>query len=113
MRRSRFTESQIIGIVERLWAGESVAELCEEYRISASTVYTWRSRYSGSKPEDIGPLHRIQRENRRLRRVIAGMVEETDKLKGLIRANQSNTPRPANAGSHAYSKTVPDEDRSL
>lgn len=88
MKHSRFTEQQIIGILERFHAGASVAELCDEYRISASTLYWWRSRHASMKPEEDSALHRMRRENRRLRRIIAGMIEEADRLKGMIRANQ-------------------------
>jgi putative transposase len=98
MKRSRFTKRQIIGVLERFHAGASVAELCDEYGISASTLYAWRSRYIHIKPEEDSALHRMRRENRRLRRIIAGMTEETDRLKGMIRASQFKIAQPPNEG---------------
>jgi putative transposase len=90
MKRSRFTESQISDILERFRSGQSVAELCDQYGISASTLYTWRSRRARLLPDKEDVVHRVQKENRRLRRIILGMIEETDKLKGMIRSSQNS-----------------------
>lgn len=75
-----------------------MAELCDEHGISASTLYSWRSRYIHIKPEEDSALHRMRRENRRLRRIIAGMTEEADRLKGMIRASQFKLAQPSNEG---------------
>lgn len=88
MRHSKFTEQQILAIVQRFLLGESIAVLCDEYGISASTLYSWRSRYGCAKPEEDPALGRLRSENRRLRRIIAEMIEEADRLKGVIRASQ-------------------------
>jgi putative transposase len=93
MKRSRFTESQISDILERLRSGQSVAELCDQYGISPSTLYTWRSRRTRLLPDKDDVVNRVQKENRRLRRIILGMIEETDKLKGMIRSSQSNSAK--------------------
>jgi putative transposase len=113
MKRSRFTESQILGILEKLRAGESVAELCEEHRISASTLYGWRSRHRSLLPEDEGVLHRVKNENRRLRRIIIGMIEESDKLKGLIRSNQVNSSQLSNPDSQSDASRSSGENDSI
>jgi polyisoprenoid-binding protein YceI/transposase-like protein len=88
MRHSRFTEQQILAIVQRFLSGESITVLCDEFGISASTLYSWRSRHSCAAPEENSALNRLRSENRRLRRTIAEMIEEADRLKGIIRANQ-------------------------
>ena len=92
MKRSRFTESQILAVLHRLQSGETVAELCEQYGISASTLYGWRARHRRISIEDEEVVHRVQKENRRLRRIIVGMIEESDKLKGMIRSSGLKSP---------------------
>jgi putative transposase len=88
MRNSKFTEQQILAIVQRFLSGESITVLCDECGISPSTLYSWRSRHGCAKPEEDPALARLRSENRRLRRTIAEMIEEADRLKGIIRASQ-------------------------
>jgi hypothetical protein len=63
MERSGFTESQILGILKRLRSGETIVELCDQYRLSASTLYAWRTRHKRMSAEDEDVLHRDKKKS--------------------------------------------------
>jgi putative transposase len=90
MKRSRYTEPEIIRIIEKYKSGRTIAELCKEYGISTSTFYAWKVWFGSGSQTEVSTLQRLRKENRRLRRRIAEMTGETDKLKGRLRSNQSD-----------------------
>jgi len=71
MKRSKFTESQIIAILKQNESGIAVAELCREHGISSATFYKWRSKYSGMDASLIKRMKALEEENRRLKKMYA------------------------------------------
>ena len=69
MRRSRFTDSQIMAVLKRAEVGEAVPELCRETGISTTTFYKWRSKYGGMDTSMMARLKELEDENRRLRKL--------------------------------------------
>ena len=67
MRKSLFTEAQIIGILKQAEAGRMVTDLCREHGITQATFYRWRSKYGGMEVSDAQELNRLLDENRRLK----------------------------------------------
>ncbi len=65
MRKSRFTEHQIIGILKSVEAGRTVKDVCREHGISEATYYNWKSKYGGMEAADIRCLKGLEEENRR------------------------------------------------
>ena len=87
MRKSRFTEEQIIGVLKEHQAGLPVAELCRKHGISDATFYAWRSRYGGLEVSDARRLKALEDENRRLKRLLAEAVLDVATLKEALGKN--------------------------
>ena len=79
MKRSRFTDSQIMEALKRVEAGLAVPELCRELGISTATFYKWRSKYGGMDVPMMARLKELEAENRRLKKMYA-----EEKLKAEI-----------------------------
>ena len=71
MKRSRFTDSQIIAILKQAEAGIPVPELCREHGISSASFYKWRSKFGGMDAALMSRLKKLEEENRRLKKVYA------------------------------------------
>ncbi len=71
MKKSKFSESQIISILKQAEAGALVPELCSEHGISSSLFYKWRSKYGGMDASMIARLKEVEEENRRLKKMYA------------------------------------------
>jgi putative transposase len=87
MRKSRFTEEQIIKMLKEHAAGLSAGELCRKYGISDATFYKWRSRYGGMEISDARKLKALEDENRRLKKLLAEQVLDNAALKDLVGKN--------------------------
>lgn len=85
MRRSRFTEGQILGILEEHEAGQSAADLCRKHGISDQTLYNWKAKYGGLKPSEASRLKGLEDENRRLKKLLAEAVMDNSVLRELLR----------------------------
>lgn len=71
MKKSRFTDSQIIAILKQAEAGTPVAEVCREHGISNATFYNWRSKYGGMDASLMKRMKELEEENRRLKKMYA------------------------------------------
>lgn len=71
MKKSRFNDSQVMGILKEAQSGIPVAELCRTHGISNATFYSWRSKYGGMDASMISELKALQEENRRLKKMYA------------------------------------------
>lgn len=87
MKRSRFTQDQIIGILKEHQAGASAADLCRRHGISDATFYTWRSKYGGMEVSEARRLKALEEENAKLKRLLAESVMDVSTLKELLAKN--------------------------
>ncbi len=71
MKKSRFTDSQIIGILKQGQAGTPVPDLCREHGMSSATFYKWRAKYGGMDASMMARLKELEEENRRLKKMYA------------------------------------------
>jgi putative transposase len=84
MKRDRFNEDQIIGILKEHEAGISVAELCLKHGISNTTLYKWKTNYSGMDVSEAERLNGLEYENARLKRLLADALLDNAVLKDLL-----------------------------
>ena len=84
MKRSRFTEAQIIRILKEVEGGRMVKEVCREYGMSDATYYNWKAKYGGMEASDIKRLKDLAQENRRLKQMYADLSLENRVLKDVI-----------------------------
>ncbi len=84
MRKSRFTEEQIIRVLKLHQARTPVAELCRKHGISDATFYGWRSRYGGMEVSDARKLKALEEENRRLKGLVADLTLDNVALKDVL-----------------------------
>jgi putative transposase len=87
MRKSRYTEEQIIGILKEHQAGLSAADLCRKHGISDATFYKWRSRFGGMDVSDACKLKGLEEENRKLKKLLAESMMDNATLKEMLTKN--------------------------
>lgn len=87
MKRSRFSEEQIIGILKEHQAGMSAADLCRKHGISDATFYKWRSKYGGMDVSDAKKLKALEVENTKLKKLLAEQVLDNSTLKEMLGKN--------------------------
>lgn len=84
MKKSRFTDSQIIAVLKQAEAGTPVPELCRSHGISSATFYKWRSKYGGMDASMMSRLKELEDENRRLKKMYAEAQMSADILKEAL-----------------------------
>ena len=84
MKRSKFSDSQIVAILKQVEAGMKVADVCREHGISMPTYYNWKSRYGGLGASELKRIKEMEREHSRLKRMYADLAMENSALKELI-----------------------------
>ena len=87
MRKSRFSEEQIIAILKKHQAGIALAEICRKHRISDATFYNWRSKQGGMEVSDARRLKALEDENRRLKKLLAESMLDVSTLREALRKN--------------------------
>ena len=83
MKKSRFTEEQILAILKQVEAGRKVEDVCREQGISAATFYTWRSKYGGLELSEAKRLKALEEENNKLKVLVAELSLDNKILKDL------------------------------
>jgi putative transposase len=84
MKKTRFTETQIISILKEADAGVPVKDICREHGISDATYYNWKSKYGGMEASDLKRMKEVEGELNKLKRMYADLALENRALKDLI-----------------------------
>ena len=84
MKRRRFSEGQVVQILQEIEGGKSVEEICREYNVARSTVYLWRKKYGGLDKPLLKKLKQLEKENARLKKIVAQQVLDLDSMKDLL-----------------------------
>lgn len=87
MKRSRFTEEQIIGILKEHQAGLGAKELCRKHGVSDATFYKWRAKFGGMDVSDAKKLKALEAENARLKKLLAEQMMDVSTLKEMLGKN--------------------------
>ena len=85
MKKTRFTEEQILGVLKRSEAGQPAAEICRSQGISEATFYRWKAQYGGLEVSQLQRLRQLEDENRRLKQIVADLTLDNAALKDVLR----------------------------
>ncbi len=87
MRRSKYSEEQVIGILKEHDAGLSTAEICRKHGMSNATFYKWRGKYGGMEVSDARKLKALEDENRKLKKLLAELMLDVSTLREMLGKN--------------------------
>lgn len=87
MKKSRYSEEQIIGILKEVEGGMSIVEVCRKYGISDGTYYNWKAKYNGMTVSEAKRLRQLEDENRRLKQIVADLTLDNQALKAVVAKN--------------------------
>lgn len=87
MKKSRYTEEQVITTVKQMEAGRKAKELARELGVSEATLYAWKSKYGGMEVNEAKRLRELEQENARLKKLVADLSLDKDALQTVIRKN--------------------------
>jgi len=87
MKKVRYSEEQIIGVLKEAEAGMPIVELCRKYGISDATYYNWKAKYGSMTVSDAKKLKQLEDENRRLKQIVADLSLDNQALKAVISKN--------------------------
>lgn len=85
MKRSKFSEEKIIGILKEVEAGAKVGEVCRRHGISEQTLYRWRAKFGGMDVNEARRLRQLEEENRRLKTAVADLTLDNQVLRELVK----------------------------
>lgn len=85
MKKSRYSEEQIVRVLQEVESGRSVSEVAREKGVTEATIYRWRQRYGGLSRSELSRLRELEQENTRLKRIVAQQAMDIDGLKELVR----------------------------
>lgn len=84
MKKTRYTESQIIAVLKEVDAGKKVEEVCRQHGISSATYYSWKSKYGGMEASDVKQLKELEEENAKLKKMFTNVSLENHAIKELF-----------------------------
>jgi putative transposase len=87
VKKTRFTEAQIVAILKELDGGVPATQLARKHGIHPNTIRLWRDKYGGMETSDLARLKQLEDDNRRKDRIIARMALEVDAMKELVEKN--------------------------
>ena len=87
MKRKRFSEEKIIGVLKEHEAGAKIDDICRRHGISSATFYTWRKKYGGMDASEAKRLRELEAENAKLKRIVAEQMLDMTAMKELLAKN--------------------------
>jgi putative transposase len=84
MKKTKFTEAQIVAAIKEFEAGKTAADICRELGINKQTFYNWKNKYSGMDAQDLKRLKDLEEENRRLKQMYAELAMDNKVLKDVL-----------------------------
>ena len=100
MKKSKFTEAQIVFALQQAESGVTVAEVCRKLGISEATFYSWKKKFSGLGPVELRRLRQLEEENAQLKRIVADLTLDKQMLQDVLKKSSEGAATPA-TGEHA------------